>query len=116
MDSYYPQRGDIIWIDLHPQIGREQAKRRPFIVLSPSEYNRKVGLVIGCPITSKIKAYPFEVLLPKTGLATGAILADQIKSLDWQKRTAKFIERAPEDLIVKTVACITVLLQVTSVG
>ncbi len=62
--AYVPQRGDVVWITLNPQAGHEQAGRRPAVVLSPEEYNGKVGLAILCPVTNQIKGYPFEVRLP----------------------------------------------------
>src|SRR4029077_6896441 len=84
-----PERGDIVWITLNPQAGHEQAGRRPAVVLSPIAYNRKVGLAVFCPITNQIKGYPFEVLIPAGLPVTGAVLADQVKSLDWGVRKAE---------------------------
>lgn len=81
---YVPQRGDVIWIALNPKAGHEQAGRRPALVLSPAAYNGKVGLAILCPLTNQIKGYPFEVLVPPGLSVTGAILADQVKNLDWR--------------------------------
>lgn len=93
--TYIPDRGDIIWITVNPQAGHEQAGRRPAVVLSPASYNGKVGLAVLCPITTQIKGYPFEVLVP-TGLAvTGAILSDQVKSLDWRVRRAELMCTLP---------------------
>jgi mRNA interferase MazF len=89
--EYIPDTGDIVWITFNPQAGHEQAGRRPALVLSPESYNRKVNLAILCPITSQIKGYPFEVLIPDELQISGAILSDQIKSLDWKARQAKFI-------------------------
>ncbi|MBC8163521.1 MAG: type II toxin-antitoxin system PemK/MazF family toxin, partial [Roseiflexaceae bacterium] len=74
-----------------PQAGHEQAGRRPAIVLSPAAYNGRVGLAIVCPITSQIKSYPFEVHLPDGLAIVGAVLADQVKSLDWRVRQAEYI-------------------------
>jgi mRNA interferase MazF len=74
--SYYPDRGDIIWIDFNPQLGHELAGQRPALVLSPLAYNRKTGLVLLCPITSQQKNYPFEVVLPKTSGVEGVVLSD----------------------------------------
>lgn len=89
--EYVPERGDIVWLDFDPQAGREQSKTRPALVLSPASYNGKVGLAVVCPITSQVKDYPFEVLIP-TGLpVNGVILSDHVKSLDWQVRNAQFI-------------------------
>ena len=90
-----PDRGDIVWITLNPQVGHEQAGRRPALVLSPAAYNGKVGLAILCPITSQIKGYPFEVLIPDGLEISGAILSDQVKSLDWQARQAEIICKLP---------------------
>jgi mRNA interferase MazF len=89
--AYLPNRGDLVWITFNPQAGHEQAGRRPALVLSPAAYNEKVGLAIFCPITSQIKGYPFEVLIPEGLKIEGAILSDQVKSLDWQARQAEFV-------------------------
>lgn len=97
--AYIPERGDIVWITFNPQAGHEQAGRRPALVLSPAAYNGKVGLAILCPITSQIKGYPFEVLIPDGLKISGAILSDQVKSLDWKVRQAEFIcKLTPEAL------------------
>lgn len=88
--AYIPDRGDIIWISFTPQAGR-----RPALVLSPAAYNGKVGLAILCPVTSNVKNYPFEVLIPDGLDIGGAILSDQVKSLDWKTRKAKFICNLP---------------------
>ena len=77
--DYIPQREDVIWLDFNPQAGHEQAGKRPALVLSPKTYNHKTGLLLACPITSKIKGYPFEVVLSEELPVKGAILADQLK-------------------------------------
>lgn len=94
-DMYTPSRGDIVWITLNPQAGHEQAGRRPALVVSPSSYNGKVGLALLCPITTQIKGYPFEVVIPPGSAVTGAVLSDQVKSLDWRARKAKFTCKVP---------------------
>lgn len=99
MPSYCPRRGDVIWLSFTPQAGHEQAGHRPALVVSPEPYNRKVGLALLCPITTQVKGYPFEVVIPKGYKATGAILSDQIKSLDWKARKATFLCRLPDALI-----------------
>ena len=96
---YFPERGDAVWVSFDPQSGHEQAGRRPALVLSPSAYNRKVGLAVFCPITSQIKGYPFEVVIPGGLGVTGAVLSDQVKSLDWQARNAELICHLPEDTV-----------------
>lgn len=107
---YIPQRGDIIWITLNPQAGHEQAGRRPALVLSPAAYNGRVGLAILCPITSQIKRYPFEVLIPDGLPVTVAILSDQVKSLDWRIRKAERICSLPPITIAEVMEKLKVLL------
>jgi mRNA interferase MazF len=85
--AYVPDAGDIVWINFDPQAGHEQAGHRPAVVLSPAAYNTKTSLMLCCPMTSHVKNYPFEVLI--AGSARSAVLADQIKSLDWRRRGAK---------------------------
>jgi len=97
--SFVPERGDVVWISLNPQVGHEQAGRRPALVLSPAAYNDKVGLAVFCPVTSQVKGYPFEVLIPTGSPVTGAVLSDQIKSLDWRARGADLIGRVPPGVI-----------------
>lgn len=97
--SYIPQRGDLVWLTFDPQAGHEQSGRRPAFVVSPESYNRKTGLFLACPVTSKAKGYPFEVPLPPGLPVQGVILTDQIKSLDWKARRAEFACAGPEDVI-----------------
>ena len=86
--SYIPEAGDIIWLHFNPQAGHEQAAHRPALVVSPAAYNAKTGLMLCCPMTTKIKGYPFEVIIDAS--PASAVLADQIKSLDWVARKASF--------------------------
>ena len=105
-----PDRGDIVLLQFHPQRGREQAGRRPALVLSPRAYNAKVGLAILCPVTTQAKGYPFEVPL-SSGLKTkGVVLADNVKSLDWQARGARIIERVSPAVLTDVLAKLEVLL------
>ncbi len=83
---FVPDRGDIVWLEFSPQAGHEQAGHRPALVLSPAAYNKN-GMMICCPMTSQIKGYPFEVIIHAKEIS-GAILADQVKSLDWRARKA----------------------------
>ena len=105
-----PGRGDAVWIDLDPQAGREQAGRRPVLVLSPARYNTRVGLIVCCPVTSRVKGYPFEVALPQGLPISGVVLADQVKSLDWRARRADWICQLPAALISDVLATLFALL------
>ena len=97
--AFVPDTGDLIWLSFSPQAGREQAGRRPGLVLSPRSYNAKVGLCLVCPVTSHAKGYPFEVMLPASLSAQGAVLADHIKSADWQERGSERIGIAPAEVL-----------------
>jgi mRNA interferase MazF len=109
--AYVPARGDLIWLQFNPQAGHEQARHRPAVVISPSSYNRRVGLALCCPVTSQVKSYPFEVVLPPGLGVEGAILADQIKSLDWRVRKARRIGILPAEVLQETVGKILALVQ-----
>lgn len=108
--EYIPDRGDIVWVTFNPQAGHEQAGRRPALVLSPAPYNGKVGLAILCPITSQVKGYPFEVLIPAGLPISGAILSDQVKSLDWKARQAELVCTLPSVITDEVLQKIITLL------
>ncbi len=108
--TYVPQCGDVVWLTLNPQAGYEQAGRRPAVVLSPQSYNGKTGLAILCPITSQIKGYPFEVIIPAGLPVSGAILSDQVKSLDWRAGNAELICTLPAGTISEVLQKLGTLL------
>ena len=99
--EYVPARGDLVWL----------SGRRPALVISPRAYNKKVGLALFCPITSKIKGYPFEVELPEGSGIGGAILSDQIKSLDWVSRDAKRLGTVSDSVLSEVLAKILTLVE-----
>lgn len=107
---YAPRRGDVVWHSMSPQAGREQAGRRPALVVSPGAFNTRVGLAILCPVTGQVKGYPFEVLIPKGLPIRGVILSDHVKSLDWKARKAEFICRLPEAATFEVLQKLGVLL------
>lgn len=109
VDSFIPDRGDIIWIEFDPQAGKEQAGHRPALVLSEKRYNQIVGLSILCPITSREKGYPFEVKISLKEVS-GVILADHVKNLDWKKRKATYITKAPESLVEEVIHIINTII------
>ena len=84
--DYVPDAGDVVWLHFDPQAGHEQAGRRPALVLTPARYNGVRGMMICCPMTTKIKGYVFEVVISQK--PPSAVLADQLKSLDWRPRRA----------------------------
>jgi mRNA interferase MazF len=105
-----PQRGDLVWIDFHPQAGHEQTGRRPALILSPESYNRKTGLAVACPITGQAKGYPFEVPLPSGLAVSGVILSDHVRNLDWQARRAERAGKADEDILAEVCGKLAALI------
>lgn len=93
-----PSRGDLVWLDFDPQLGHEQAGRRPALVLSGRRYNAATGMLMACPVTSQVKGYALEVPLPDTLQTRGVVLANQVRSLDWTQRRLQIIEQAPTDI------------------
>ena len=109
-DEYIPRRGDIVWLDFYPQAGHGQAGRRPALVLSPEPYNRKVGLMLCCAVTTRMKGYPFEVNAQGATGSEAVVLADQIKSLDWRARQVEFKTRVPLAVTKEVIAKAVTLL------
>jgi len=110
VSRYLPEQGDIVWLEFDPQAGHEQAGHRPAVVLSRKAYNRKTGLAIFCPITSRVKGYPFEVNVDGEKIR-GAVLSDQVKSLDWKARRAKLIEKLDDEAFAEVVAKLSSIIQ-----
>jgi mRNA interferase MazF len=92
-------RGDLVWINFHPQAGHEQAGRRSAIVLSPKAFNETTGFVSVCPITHTVRGWGYEVLLPNGLVFNGVILTDQIKNLDWRARRVDIVGKAPDEVV-----------------
>lgn len=110
--SYCPEAGDFIWIGLDPTMGHEQSGRRPAIVLSPHSYNAAAGLCVICPITSRVRNYPFEAVLPESEDISGAVLADQPRSISWEKRPIRHAGRAPDSVITEVRERLAALLEI----
>lgn len=109
--AYVPDRGDVVWLSFEPHAGREQAGRRPALVLSPVAYQRVVGLALCCPISRQAKGYPFEVPLPEGMDVAGVVLADHVKSLDWHARRAELAGRVPPAVVERVVGLLDRLLR-----
>ena len=103
-----PDTGDIVWLEFSPQAGHEQAGHLPALVLSPAAYNDKTGMMICCPMTTQIKGYPFEVVVAAD--PPSAVLADQVKSLDWRARRASRKGRVTADVLAEVKGKIRALI------
>jgi mRNA interferase MazF len=110
--DHCPDAGDLVWVDLNPTLGHEQAGQRPAIVLTPRSYNKPSGLCILCPITSRARGYPFEVVLPHADPISGVVLADQPRSVSWEKRHVKIAGMASAKLVEEVCERLAVLLQI----
>lgn len=108
---YVPDAGDIVWLDFDPQAGREQAHRRPALVLTDQGYNRASGLLVVCPLTSKRRPYPFALPVV-VDQVEGAVLVDHLKSMDWRARAVAFHSKAEPGLLTKVRAYLAVLLRI----
>lgn len=109
---YVPDTGDVVWLEFDPQAGHEQAGHRPALVISPASYNGKTGLMVCCPMSTKIKGHPFEVLAKLDGV-DGVVLSDQVKSLDWRVRHCKKKSVVGADVLVHVRAKMKALLQIS---
>jgi mRNA interferase MazF len=108
--AYVPDVGDFIWLEFDPQAGHEQGGRRPALVLSPKTYNRRSGLALVCPVTSKSKDYPFEIAVPDGSGVRGVILADHVKSVDYKARRAVRAGRCTAESVDEVLAKLAPLL------
>ncbi len=108
--AYVPDTGDVVWLKFDPQAGHEQAGHRPALVISPANYNGKSGLMVCCPMSTKVKGHPFEVLTEVDGIEC-AVLSDQVKSLYWKIRRAKKKATVNTDVMLHVRAKIKALLQ-----
>ena len=109
-EGYIPARGDVVMMSFDQQAGHEQAGWRPALTVSPEIYNRASSLALFCPITSRIKGYPFEVPLPDGLGVTGVVLADQVRSLDWHARKARLVAQVPQSSVEEVLALIEPLV------
>ena len=110
--AYVPETGEVVWLEFDPQAGHEQARHRPALVISPASYNGKTGLMVCCPMSTKIKGNPFEVVTQVDGVDC-AVLSDQVKSLDWKVRRAKKKAVVNADVLVHVRAKMKALLQIS---
>ena len=110
--GYVPEVGDVVWLEFDPQAGHEQAGHRPALVISPASYNGKTGLMVCCPMSTKIKGHPFEVVTQIDGMDS-AVLSDQVKSRDWKVRKAKKKAVVTQDVLLHVRAKMKALLLIS---
>ena len=111
MPSYVPEKGDFITLSFDPQAGHEQKGRRPALIISNHLFNRATGLAIACPITNTDRKIPFHLPVPSTSSLTGFVMVEQVKSIDYRARQAKFVEKAPSDFVEDVIALVDVCIK-----
>jgi mRNA interferase MazF len=110
MSKYVPKKGDFVALTFDPQSGHEQRGRRPALVVSNTLFNEKTGMAIACPLTNTNRHMPFHVALPDNCILTGYVMVDQVKSLDYTARGAKYIEKAPNKLVDETLGILDAVI------
>ena len=110
--AYVPERGDVVWIHLDPQAGREQAGHRPALVLTSQTFNRKLNVVFCCPITSRAKRFEFDIPLPEALDVRGVVLTHHLKSLDWRVRNARYMTRVPDYVVDNVLSMLDSILDI----
>ena len=99
MARYVPKKGDFITLSFDPQTGHEQKGRRPALVVSNDLFNKHTGLAIVCPVTNTDRGYPFHLPIPSSSSLTGFVMVEQVKSVDFAMRRAKFVQRAADQFV-----------------
>jgi mRNA interferase MazF len=99
-----PDRGSLAWVAFSPQAGHEQAGHRPALVISPRPYHERSNLAVVCPITTNLQPWPWKVLLPEGLAVSGAVLVDQLRSIDRGARRLRLVGQAPHGVIAEVQA------------
>ena len=107
--SALPERGALVWVDFTPQSGREQAGHRPALVMSPRIYHERSKLTVVCPITSNTRPWPWKVMLPEGLNVAGAVLVDQVRSIDRAARRLRHAGVAPQTVVAEVQAKLAAL-------
>lgn len=110
MPSYTPRKGDFVALTFDPRSGHEQKGRRPALVVSNDLFNERTGLALVCPVTNTDRRIPFHIPVPRESVLTGFVMVDQVKSVDFAARRAKFIERAPAALLAEVLAVLDAMV------
>jgi len=110
MVKYIPEQGDIVVLSFDPQSGHEQKGRRPAIIVSNKTFNQHLGLAFACPITNTKRDFPFHIEV-KSDNITGFIMGEQMKSIDYNARNIKFIEKADQKTINRILGIIDSIME-----
>ena len=111
MPAYVPEKGDFITLSFDPQAGHEQKGRRPALIISNYLFNQATGLAIACPITNTDRKIPFHLPVPSTSSLTGLVMVEQVKSIDYRARNARFVEKAVSEFVEDVIALVDVCVK-----
>jgi mRNA interferase MazF len=110
MPHYTPCKGDFVSLTFETQSGHEQKGRRQALVISNDLFNQKTGLAMVCPLTNTDRKIPFHLKVPESCTLTGFVMVDQVKSVDYAARHAKFIDKAPKNFLADALAVLDACL------
>ncbi|MCI0621959.1 MAG: type II toxin-antitoxin system PemK/MazF family toxin [Acidobacteria bacterium] len=111
MAKYLPQKGDFVALSFDPQSGHEQKGQWSALVISNDLFNKHTGLAIVCPLTKTDRRIPFHLAAPPASGLAGFVMVDQVKSIDYAARKAKFIGRAPGKLLADVLGVLDACLK-----
>ena len=111
MPAHIPEKGDFITLSFDPQSGHEQKGRRPALVINNFLFNKATGLALVCPITNTNRGIPFHLPVPVSSSLTGFVMVEQVKSVDYSARKAKFVETAPPELVEDVISMVDVCVK-----
>lgn len=112
-----PKRGDIWQVNLNPTAGHEQQGVRPVLVITNKIFNQ-AGLMFVCPISqggNYSRLAGFTVPLLNSGAKTqGVVLCNQLRTIDYDAREARFFEVAPTFVVDDVLARLSAILEIDS--
>jgi len=111
MSAYVPEKGDLVTLSFDPQSGHEQRGRRPALIIGNFWFNKTTGLAIVCPITNANRRIPFHLPVPATSTVTGFVMVEQVKSIDFNSRGTRFVEKAPAKLVADVTEIVNLCME-----
>ena len=109
--KYIPKQGDIVFLDFNPTKGHEQAGKRPAVVISTNVFNQNTKMIIVCPITSSNKEFPTHYKLEDTKNACGSVLCEHIRSIDYEARDLKFVEKLSNNDFISIITLLNACIE-----
>ena len=109
--KYIPEQGDVVFLDFNPIRGHEQSGVRPAVVISSNIFNKNTKMVIVCPVTSNDKEFPTHYHLEDTKNIQGSVLCEHIRSIDYEIRHLKFIEKLSDNDFISIITLLNACIE-----